>query len=440
MKLSSNDAIEDGSFYHKRIEAVLDIYQGFIQHRNELNANDNNTDDADSIYEKISKFYHGKIDGFMMDYVRLVSNENADDKYIVDSGCNIDKCEYIGRGYRNIRRLLDGGNKSRKELYHREDKEINIVLSQILDSMHNLIHHSYDMGFKLKPNDIKEIEQQIEQKQSDNNNNDNNDDEEEEETKGDDYDDDEETNTFNLKFDKIKKLISSRKHHFETIRPDLKNDDTKADNTKNEKVNKFVINTSGKFSFGKRFHYHPYYKINGEEERGKIGRIFEQDWFITAKYKTLKEELLNNNIFTLTLWQWMNTITKAKLKWNQYKENKDIVSKSNTCWTIAYGIDAGEIIKLEHIMCVLLYTNWTNLCFYFSASYRKLRDDESDQELKQRHTEYAIWGKLLRETVEVYGTKFGQSSIKKFYTGISTAMLFESFSASICCPLSTAAS
>eukprot|EP01084_Bolivina_argentea_P148053 258936_1 len=33
-----------------------------------------------------------------------------------------------------------------------------------------------------------------------------------------------------------------------------------------------------------------------------------------------------------------------------------------------------------------------------------------------------------------------QSSIKRFYTGISSPMLFDSFSQTICCPLSTASS
>ena len=49
-----------------------------------------------------------------------------------------------------------------------------------------------------------------------------------------------------------------------------------------------------------------------------------------------------------------------------------------------------------------------------------------------------IWSKLLRETVETFGTQLGKSKISSFYCGLSSSMIFDSLSNLISCPLSTA--
>ena len=114
----------------------------------------------------------------------------------------------------------------------------------------------------------------------------------------------------------------------------------------------------------------------------------------------------------------------------------------NACWhwEKVYNIKENTPITLDHVISILLYTNFSKLCYEFSRTYREISNNESDKEMRKRHSEYAVWGRLLRETCEVYGTLMQDSKIKSFYTGISSLMLFNSFCVNICCPLSTAAS
>ena len=493
----------------------MDIYGSFIKERN--GKNNNKGSDNRDIYERISVLYpNGNIDPFVADYSNFVNNMNKNDCY-QDNKCDITNCGYIARGYRNERALVDGDKDARKKLYHSQNNEINIVIAQMLDCAHNVLFHIFDMGYKVKMDDIKKDEQQTEEKKNEQDQDDDNEkqikcgldllaaflieknkkntqkvtslnswlkDKEfdsdglvadlhnddrsniEDYLNDDDYykkiqeyiakkemvfgrdinGDDDNDSTFSSEIEQIKNILNVRKNHFENIRPDLKNNG----NHNKKKFNKFVINVTGKYSFGKRYYYHDYYKNNktkkeilpGTDDRmpeeGNKGYCYN-DWYIAAKYGSLEEEVLNNSICRLQLYQWKITITKATFKWNKLK-NKDIVNTARFWWEIVYGIKKGSLITLDHIIALLLYTNWTELCTEFSATYRKSKEDESDKELKARHAEYCIWAKLLRETVEVYGTGLNESNLKSFYTGLSAPMIFDSFSVYICCPLSTAAS
>ena len=68
-----------------------------------------------------------------------------------------------------------------------------------------------------------------------------------------------------------------------------------------------------------------------------------------------------------------------------------------------YGIPTYSNISVEHILSVILYTDWTTLCTQFSATFRREHRNESLYSVKQRNAEYAVWSRLLRETVEYWG-------------------------------------
>jgi hypothetical protein len=59
--------------------------------------------------------------------------------------------------------------------------------------------------------------------------------------------------------------------------------------------------------------------------------------------------------------------------------------------------------------------------------------------MKKRHREYAIWARLLRETVEAFGTTMQDSNIKWFYHGVSDTLIFDSTSIKLCGPVSATA-
>ena len=75
------------------------------------------------------------------------------------------------------------------------------------------------------------------------------------------------------------------------------------------------------YSFGYRYFYWNYYKVNihrgGFKEPtnlssdGLLNDPF-QDWYIEKKHDTLKDEILNNNICTISNEQWEITLRRAQ--------------------------------------------------------------------------------------------------------------------------------
>ena len=73
-----------------------------------------------------------------------------------------------------------------------------------------------------------------------------------------------------------------------------------------------------------------------------------------------------------------------------------------------------------------MYTNYTEASYEFSRTFRKVNPFESNRLLKQRHSEVAIWARLLREVVECFGVQMGTKQAKHievFYHGVSQQMV-----------------
>ena len=59
----------------------------------------------------------------------------------------------------------------------------------------------------------------------------------------------------------------------------------------------------------------------------------------------------------------------------------------------------------EHLYAVILYCDFSDLCTAFSATFRRQNVFESMESVKQRHSKFAIFGKLLAELVLVFGKR-----------------------------------
>eukprot|EP01084_Bolivina_argentea_P122730 217484_1 len=79
------------------------------------------------------------------------------------------------------------------------------------------------------------------------------------------------------------KILSTRKSRFESVRPDVNDNVNNNKGGDSKKFNKFVVDVSGTFDFGKRFYYHDHYKNNtkrrepvvtGAVDYGNLGYSF----------------------------------------------------------------------------------------------------------------------------------------------------------------------
>ena len=203
---------------------------------------------------------------------------------------------------------------------------------------------------------------------------------------------------------------------------------------------------SSMYSPGFRYFYWPFYAHNENERNELWPGTYEgnagyklKDWFILKKYGNLKEEALNNKVASFSLHQFKVTLCKSEEKlnaWNEDKRARKLVCEV-TYWDKLYEIKRGHRITVKHVQSLLFYTNYSKQCYLFGATYRKTSELESNESLKKRHSEVAIWGRLLRETVEVFGIKMGQSHIARFYHGVSEELYFASTSIKLCGPTST---
>eukprot|EP01084_Bolivina_argentea_P281471 481588_1 len=206
------------------------------------------------------------------------------------------------------------------------------------------------------------------------------------------------------------------------------------------------------YSPGYRYFYWNFYKNNTQKANavftyggGKYSHYEENpgyklnDWYIPVKYASLKEELLSNKVAAFTLQQFNNTLFKAQYKLQAWIDDETVENIVCTAgWPAkVYNISRGDAVSVQHILSILLYTNFSKQCYLFSETYRKIGEYESDKDLKLRHQEVANWGKLIRETVEAFGTAMGdaKSYINTFYHGIGATLIFDSSSIKLCGPV-----
>ena len=208
---------------------------------------------------------------------------------------------------------------------------------------------------------------------------------------------------------------------------------------------------SSLYSPGVRYFYWEKYRGNMEKRRRvyehRYGDQYEENigytlgqWFVEKKYGNLKEEILNNLVLTLSVGQFAVTLQKAVDKLSEWRERGKQPRCIERWWKESYGIAEGQEISVEHIVSILLYTNFSELCYLFSATYRKTHEYEEDEDMLSRHQEYGNWGKLLRETVECFGRSMADSSVKTFFHGVSSTLIFNSTSIRLCGPVSTTSS
>ena len=169
---------------------------------------------------------------------------------------------------------------------------------------------------------------------------------------------------------------------------------------------------------------------------------------VALKYKSLKEEIINNEIYSLNMVQLNTSITKT------FKYIHTIKAKQTT-YDMAvddlfhYDIRKGSIISFDHLLSIILYTDWDKLSCSFSKTFRKEKQYETLSMVKRRNGEYANWGMRIRETVEYFGSegwrdwdsdkvnKYNNLERGPYFCGMSFVMVIPQFNIRLNSPTST---
>ena len=193
--------------------------------------------------------------------------------------------------------------------------------------------------------------------------------------------------------------------------------------TENRFVNDFgYIKSDGNvfdFSFGEYLNYW----------------IFDEaDDTVKPRYDTLKQELLENNIATLSSAMYNRNYDKASrlLCKIRHKIKAQYIGINNK----EFNIPPGAPITINHIISLIVYTDFTYIQKQFKIHCRKYRPDEDVKQLVIRNQEIAHWCRYLKECCTFYGKEMRD---EVFYTGLNKKLMFSSMKQHFECPLSTSA-
>ena len=140
------------------------------------------------------------------------------------------------------------------------------------------------------------------------------------------------------------------------------------------------------------------------------------------KYQSLEQEILNNTIYPLQQFNFTDCLKKA----NHYINTDKVKSITSNPDILHCGLSVYSPLSKEHLLSVILYCDWSDLCTAFSATFRRHRAYEPLKRIKSRNREFWWLSKLLRETVELYGDHKGYyDKQKKKWTGVQGPFFVE---------------
>ena len=178
--------------------------------------------------------------------------------------------------------------------------------------------------------------------------------------------------------------------------------------------------SQGAFSVGIPWNYYDYNK-----------------YYVPQKYENLKEEILEYKY--IDAFQYLQEILP---KAEGYHKTELVASMKSAFNYHKYNIKPKESISVERIMCIILYTDYTQHSSQFTSTFRKNNKFEPLQAIKKRHTKFYWMGRLLQETIKVYGERYNVEDQDKglcgpFFTGMSMVMNMPEFNMQLLSPTST---
>ena len=188
--------------------------------------------------------------------------------------------------------------------------------------------------------------------------------------------------------------------------------------------------------FGYRYYYWDYYRESMKEDNGPNIGYKQKDWYIHCKYKDLKEEILNNQILRLNVSKYGDALYKVQ-RLMETDHVKGFKSNNYGEFNAIFHIESGRAMSVDHLMSIVLYTDYHELSHYFSETSRRIRKKETNDEIKLRNREYWHWSKLLIESVQLYGVSISDSKTETFFHSISQKSSFNEFECFLCGPTST---
>eukprot|EP01084_Bolivina_argentea_P269000 457044_1 len=385
------------------------------------NSNDNKIDDLTQYIMSnkthiINDYHHIINDHLNEDNIALIDSDKhfqlvhsmiMNDNALV---CDIAKCNIYLRS--NRQREL---NRIKCENEH-----LSIYID-FLDSIHCYFMHSVDIGYRAP---------QVQQLNSDENKNEEHD-----------------IKWYDQELALIKSYLECKRQNLEQVRgiyrfqnnkftTEFKLKEEKHNDDEENKIEKIATSNTANYSFGYRYNY--WWKKRKEKKRKRRKRQRPQEPEYKAKYSSIKEEVISNEIFCID----KNVYDSAYIKVISLMETSQQIRKIKSNLThgndnmFKYKIENEQPLNANNILSVVLYTDYDTLSYNLTKTFRSISTHDTYEDMKNRNREYFNWCKALCETVTCFGTKVNDSNIKSYYHGTSF-MYFDQVMFSFNSPTST---
>ena len=186
--------------------------------------------------------------------------------------------------------------------------------------------------------------------------------------------------------------------------------------------------TVGAFQLGYEFVYG--YHTENRTQFGSVSDFYTHFVWVKPRYRSLKEELISNDMVRITIGQYKNEYRKAHIHHNSNYRRKNVIAST-------HNRDEWQFLP-QHALALGIYCNFTNLQYIFSKTYRENNGKD--------HTYFYFLGMYLKIATKKFGTNIN-GKIKEFYHGVGQKLLFpdyhfidDYYGISIKCPLSTTSS
>eukprot|EP01084_Bolivina_argentea_P174191 301725_1 len=126
---------------------------------------------------------------------------------------------------------------------------------------------------------------------------------------------------------------------------------------------------------------------------------------IYPKYESIKEEVTNNKIFSISSDAFNAAYLKAKYLINA----SDKIRNMMTCSEVLdkYNFTYDTVIRIDHILALVLWTDYRQLSNEFRKTFTKIS--------KKIYDEFWIWSKFLIEAVNAFGQRLKKAKVKTCY-------------------------
>merc|ERR1712087_404824 len=117
----------------------------------------------------------------------------------------------------------------------------------------------------------------------------------------------------------------------------------------------------------------------------------------------MKDELLQNTIHTIDEKSWEETLAKAQLSL-QMEVVQELYTANDHHNGSKYGVEKGQLIGIDNVVAIMLYTNFDDLQRKFSQTFRAINQDDTDMTITERHCKSFYWfGRSLFVAITYYG-------------------------------------